>query len=70
MSGTKPTISQFSVTGTKPVAVDFNLFQPYIHHEVHTESSGHVPLPYVSDYTIAVPFNPYPYTISVSGLAD
>lgn len=70
MSGTKPTISQFSVTGTKPVAVDFNLFQPYIHHEVHTESSGHVTLPYVSDYTIAVVFNPYPYTISVSGLIN
>tara|TARA_Y100001938_G_scaffold142921_1_gene214920 strand:- start:1469 stop:1957 length:489 start_codon:yes stop_codon:yes gene_type:complete len=51
----------FSLSGTKRVAVDFNLFQPYIHHGHDDNEEKYTTIPYISDYTISIPFNPYPY---------
>lgn len=50
---------QFSNTGTKDVAVDFNLFFPFVHHGNTTDPVLMV-IPYVSDYIIAKPYFPYP----------
>ena len=58
----KGQVGQFSLTGTKPVPVDFNLFQPYIHHgHDGREPEEQFEIPYVSDYIISVPYLPYPY---------
>ena len=53
---------QFTESGTKKVATDFNLFQPYIHHGLdNNEPDQQFEIPYVSDYILATPFRPYPY---------
>lgn len=51
---------QFTLSGTKDVSADFNIFNPFIYHEdLKTEEK--VDIPYVSDYVIATPYYPYPY---------
>lgn len=51
---------RFSVTGTKDVAADFNIFNPFIYHE-DLKTEDKIEIPYVSDYLIATPYYPYPY---------
>jgi len=54
-------VGQFSNRGTKYVAIDFNLFQPFIHHGHDSQPPVYFVVPYVSDYVIATPYYPYPY---------
>jgi len=53
-------VGQFTNSGTKDVAMDFNLFQPFVHHG-HDKDPKKTEIPYVSDYIIATPYYPYPY---------
>ena len=53
-------VGQFTNSGTKDVAMDFNLFQSFVHHG-HDENPKKTQIPYVSDYIIATPYYPYPY---------
>ena len=57
--------SLFHTTGTRPVQSDFNIFNPFIHHNARTtitgQETGPFIIPYVSDYTITTPFYPYPF---------
>lgn len=38
---------------------DFTIFNPYIHFLPDQTGSGEILIPYISDYNIAKPFNPY-----------
>ena len=59
--------SLFHVTGTRPVQADFDVFNPYVHHELlpqGLQGQGRktpVSIPYVSDYKITTLFYPYPF---------
>ena len=49
---------QFSNLGTVVPVSDFNSFNSYIHH-VHDANDAATFIPYVSDYTVSVAYNPY-----------
>lgn len=61
--------SLFHVTGTRPVQADFDVFNPYVHHEAfnpfntvgNTNYNIPISIPYIADVIISTPFYPYPF---------